>query len=119
MGLGDNRMEIMAHENKATDFLEHIRSRIRIIRAAAINTPLVGLTILFFLQKQVDQYSGMVVMSIVFATILVFFSLFLCLGVLEITYQKRLEQTLQSKDSVKRDSSPNHSFNQDTINRAG
>lgn len=94
----DNRMKIMRIENKATDFLEHIRSRIRIVRSIVLNLPLISISLLCFLFIQTRHTSWEIVI-IILVGLFGSFLFFLCLGMLEVTYSKRLEQAWPSSDN--------------------
>ncbi len=89
----DPRMEVLNSENRAVEFLEYIRSRLRIARAAVLNSLLVTCFGILFLVLKTDYAScGMIVCigSIGGLVALTFLAL---LGVLEVTFQKRLTQT--------------------------
>ena len=100
---GDPRMEVLSCENKATDFLENIRSRVRIARATVLNTIFVTFFCLLFLLVQ-TSYPWKILSYVIISGSLVTISSMLILGVLEVTYQRRLQQTLlamnQSDDKI-------------------
>lgn len=93
----DRRMSLLYSEKKAADFLEHIRSRIRIIRATMINFPLVTISLICFLYYQTSYTSWKLFLGIIGVCILFLCFFFVSLGVLEASYYKRLEQACESE----------------------
>ncbi|MCP4374497.1 MAG: hypothetical protein GY797_41305 [Deltaproteobacteria bacterium] len=97
----DPRMEVLNSENKAVDFLENIRSRVRIARSTALNSLLVTSFCILFLILRTDYTSWKILSCVLFLGGFVSLSALLILGVLEVTFQKRLSQThyaMNSKD---------------------
>ena len=93
----DARMAVLAKENRATDFLENIRSRIRIARATVLNVPLITLSAIIFLASRTNHASFLILFLVFLTGALVTLFCMLFLGVLQVTYSKRLKQTIISK----------------------
>jgi len=88
----DMRMRILCAQNKGADFLEHIRSRIRIVRATALNGILASFASILFLAVRTSHASPAILSIVVALGLLLSLASVLCLGVLEVTYITRLKQ---------------------------
>lgn len=89
----DIRMTILNHEQKSCDFLDYVRSRIRILRATFLNSIFYStfgtLTLLFKF-----SFNNKYVFTLIFCIFSLLFS-FLCfwaLAMLQITYERRMKQ---------------------------
>ena len=74
----DKRMYIMCIEKKANEFLEHIRSRIRIVRAALINIPLITVSLLYFLKYKTSYNSWENYLYVILVGVIILTSFFWC-----------------------------------------
>ena len=99
----DVRMEVLAQEGTTTQFLEYFRSRVRVVRGTALN---VGLLLLVALVTLGNPSASVVKLlgrtpAVVVLVGLGFLVVFLAVvqGVLEITYDARLEQARAQYES--------------------
>lgn len=93
----DPRMGVFAKENRAADFLENIRIRLRIARATVLNVPLITISAIIFLASRTNHASSLILFFVFLTGALVTFLCLLFLGVMQVTYTKRLKQTIISK----------------------
>jgi hypothetical protein len=89
----DMRMWVLCAQNKGADFLEHIRSRIRIVRATALNGILASFASILFLAARTSHASPGILSIVIALGLVVSLVSVLCLGVLEVTYITRLKQS--------------------------
>lgn len=96
----DQRMALRAYEKRTVQFLEQVRSRVRIARASVINIPLITVTATAFLLARGPAIVGAVRWDILLVVLVggTFLTLvaFLALGVLEVTYRIRLNQAFSA-----------------------
>lgn len=88
----DMRMFVLCSTNKAADFLAHVRSRIRIARAAVVNTLLSTGGAALFIATRTTYDSLWTLASVLILGLLVALVFVLVLGILEVTYDTRLKQ---------------------------
>lgn len=92
----DHRMAVLSKEDRASLFLEYIRSRVRIARASVLNFFLITVLSLSFILIRCRPANGSIQWNIVIfmsiAGMTLTFLATLTLAVLEATYEKRLRQ---------------------------
>jgi len=96
----DQRMALRAYEKRTVQFLEQVRSRVRIARASVVNIPLITVTATAFLLARGRVIAGaaywdILLVVLVGGTLLTLVA-FLALGVLEVTYRIRLDQAFSA-----------------------
>lgn len=88
----DIRMQVLCADNRAGEFLAHIRSRIRIARATSVNLLICTLATVVFLAARTAHGSALVLGCVALVGIVLSLLSVVGLGVLEVTYYTRLKQ---------------------------
>ncbi|HUU40651.1 MAG TPA: hypothetical protein VMW42_06915 [Desulfatiglandales bacterium] len=92
----DERMKVLSHEGRSVEFLEYIRSRLRIVRATFLNILLIliALTVLIC-RISTPAWKPLFILWVIglFVIICVYFSW----AMLQLTYEDRLVQAYQSR----------------------
>lgn len=99
----DARMKVFLREKRATDYFFNIRSRIRIVKATALNVFLVTVSTVVFLCARPEHTSWKIIVSIIAVGLFFTFAFLLVFGTFEVTYKMRLDQaTIGSEDKKQR-----------------
>jgi hypothetical protein len=96
----DQRLPVFLNEGKASSILEYIRSRVRILRSSFFNFVMIMLSSALLVHTRLDNMTltkrFRLTIFIVLMGAVVLILVFVCWGMLEITYDRRLAQANQT-----------------------